>query len=212
MSIEYNPHVKEPQPRPEATPEPAKEARPEPTTAPKPEPKPEVKVHPMRDVILDKLVVNIGVGDAGDKLIKAQRVLEMLTKQKPTQTLSKTTNKDLGIRLGMPIGCKVTLRGKTAEEFLKRALWIKENRIAAYSFDPYGNFSFGVSDYTDFEGMKYDPEIGIYGMDISCSLKRAGYRVANRKLKKGHIPKRHRITREEGIEFAKRKFNAEVIY
>ncbi|MFQ6127638.1 MAG: 50S ribosomal protein L5 [Thermoplasmata archaeon] len=165
----------------------------------------------MRDLRVEKTVVNIGVGEAGERLLKAQKVLGMLTDQKPIETISKTISKDLGIRKGMPIGCKVTLRGKKAEEFLKRALWVKNNKLADYNFDPEGNFSFGVPDYTEFEGMKYDPEIGIFGMDISVSLKRPGYRVTKRRRKTSKIPRKHRVTREEGIHFMREKFGVEVI-
>ncbi|MEE9507367.1 MAG: 50S ribosomal protein L5 [Thermoplasmata archaeon] len=165
----------------------------------------------MRDLRIEKTVVNIGVGEAGERLIKAQKVLEMLTGQRPIETISKTTNKDLGIREGMPIGCKVTLRGERAEDFLKRALWVKSNRLANYNFDPEGNFSFGVPDYTEFEEMKYDPEIGIFGMDISVSLKRPGYRVTKRRRRTAKIPVRHRVTREEGIQFIRDRFEIEVV-
>ncbi|MCK4456418.1 MAG: 50S ribosomal protein L5 [Thermoplasmata archaeon] len=165
----------------------------------------------MRGLRIEKTVVNIGVGEAGERLIKAQKVLEMLTGQKPVETISKTTNKDLGIREGMPIGCKVTLRGEKAEDFLKRALWVKNNRLANYNFDPEGNFSFGVPDYTEFEEMKYDPEIGIFGMDVSVSLKRPGYRVTKRRRRASKIPIRHRVTREEGIQFIRDRFEIEVV-
>jgi len=165
----------------------------------------------MRVLRIEKTVVNIGVGEAGERLLKAQKVLEMLTTQKPVETISKTTNKDLGIRKGMPIGCRVTLRGERAEEFLKRALWVKNNKLADYNFDPEGNFSFGVPDYTEFEGMKYDPEIGIFGMDVSVTLKRPGYRVVMRRRVTSKIPRRHRVTREEGIHFMQDKFGVEVI-
>jgi len=166
---------------------------------------------PMRDIKLEKIVVNIGVGEAGERLQKAEQVLEMVTGHKPVRTISKTTNRDLGIRKGMPIGCKVTLRGKDAEEFLKKALWIRENRVNDYSFDPEGNLSFGLNDYTDFPDMKYDPEIGIFGMDISVVLGRPGFSIKRRRIASHSIPARHRITREEGIAFLKEKFNAEVI-
>ncbi|MFQ6106700.1 MAG: 50S ribosomal protein L5 [Thermoplasmata archaeon] len=165
----------------------------------------------MRDLRIEKAVVNIGVGEAGERLLKAQKVLEMLTNQKPIETISKTTSKDLGIRKGMPIGCKVTLRGEKAEDFLRRALWVKNNRLAYYNFDPEGNFSFGVPDYTEFEGMKYDPEIGIFGMDVSVSVKRPGYRVVKRRRKTARLPASHRVTKEEGIEFMREKFGVEVI-
>ncbi len=165
----------------------------------------------MRQPRIEKIVVNIGVGEAGDRLGKAQKVLNMLTNQTPKVTHAKVTNRDLGVRQGMPIGCKVTLRGQEALDFLKRALWIRENRIPAYSFDPEGNLSFGISDYTDFEGMRYDPEIGIFGMDVSVSIQRPGYRITKRRIMSRKIPKEHRMTREEAIRFMQEQFKVEVV-
>jgi large subunit ribosomal protein L5 len=165
----------------------------------------------MRGIRLEKAVVNIGVGDAGERLVKAEKVLGMVTGRKPVRTVAKTTNRDLGIRKGMQIGCKVTLRAKDAEEFVRKALDIRENRIPEWSFDPQGNFSFGIQDYTDFPGMKYDPEIGIFGFDVCVSLGRPGQRVKARKVMKHSIPKWHRVTRAEGQEFAKAKFSVEVV-
>ena len=169
----------------------------------------------MRDLHVEKVVVNIGVGEAGERLAKAEKVLEMVTKQKPVETLSKTVNRDLGIREGiregMPLGCKVTLRGDAAVDFIKQALSIREMRVPEYSFDKEGNMSFGISDYTDFEGMKYDPEIGIFGMDISVVLRRPGNRITQRSLLKRRIPKSHRVGRDEAIQYMKDNFQVEVI-
>ena len=165
----------------------------------------------MRSIRLEKAVINIGVGDAGERLLKAEKVLKMVTGRKPVRTVAKTTNRDLGIRKGMQIGCKVTLRDVEAEEFVRKALDIRENRIPAWSFDPEGNFSFGVQDYTDLPGMKYDPEIGIFGFDICVSVGRPGKRIKARKVLKRSIPKGHRVTKTEGQEFARSKFNVEVV-
>jgi large subunit ribosomal protein L5 len=165
----------------------------------------------MRDLRVEKVVINIGVGEAGERLAKAEKVLEMVTKQKPVETLSKTVNRDLGIRQGMPLGCKVTLRGEPAVEFVKQALSIREMRVPEYSFDQEGNMSFGISDYTDFEGMKYDPEIGIFGMDISVVLRRPGNRITQRALLKRRIPKSHRVGRDEAIQYMKDNFEIEVV-
>ena len=165
----------------------------------------------MRDLYVEKVVVNIGVGEAGERLVKAQKVLEMVTGQKSVQTMSKTINRDLGIRKGMPLGCKVTLRGDVAEDFVRKALVIREMRVPVYSFDPEGNMSFGITDYTDFDGMKYDPEIGIFGMDISVVLRRPGNRITKRALLKRRIPKDHRVGRDEAIQFMKDKFKVEVV-
>ena len=165
----------------------------------------------MRELRIEKIVVNIGVGEAGEKLVKAQKVLEVVTKQKSVQTLSHSAVRDWGVRRSMPIGTRVTLRGDAAESFLKEALSIRNNRLPAYSFDPRGNFSFGIQDYTDFPGMKYDPEIGVFGMDVSVSLQRPGWRVARRTHRSRPIPKRHRITKDEGVRFLQDHFRVEVV-
>jgi large subunit ribosomal protein L5 len=165
----------------------------------------------MRDLRVRKVVVNIGVGEAGERLVKAQRVLELLTEHKSIQTISKKTNKDLGIREGMPIGCKITLRNEDADEFLKRAFWVKNNKIATYNFDYEGNFSFGIPDYTDFQDMRYDPDIGIFGMDISVTVDRAGTRVGKRRRNRARIPRGHRVKKEESMEFIQTKFELEII-
>lgn len=160
---------------------------------------------------IDKVTINIGVGEAGERLKKAEKVLESLTGQKPIETLSKTTNKDWGIRDLMPIGCKVTLRGKKANEFITEALSTRENRMAGYSFDDEGNLSFGIPDHTLFKSQKYDPNIGIFGMDVNVTMKRYGYRVKNRRVARRRIPHKHRVQKEETMNFFRERFNVEVI-
>lgn len=165
----------------------------------------------MRRIGIEKVVVNIGVGEAGDRLVKAAQVIEMLIRRTPIQTLSNTTNKDLGIRKDMPIGVKVTLRGDEAVDFFKKAMWVRQNRIANYSFDKEGNCSFGITDYTDFEGMRYDPQIGIFGMSISVVFARPGKRVQMRRRMRHRIPVRHRTTVEEIQQFLTDEYEIEVV-
>lgn len=167
-------------------------------------------MNPMRQIRIAKVVVNIGVGEAGDTLLKAQTVLERLTGQRPIQTHSRKTNRDFGIRKGMPIGAKVTLRGERAWSFLRTALQARNNVLARYNFDDEGNFSFGVVDYTDFEGQKYDPEVGLFGMDVSVVLQRPGRRVVERRVAPRHIPHRHRVPRREAIAWVEENLKAEV--
>jgi large subunit ribosomal protein L5 len=111
----------------------------------------------------------------------------------------------------MPLGCKVTLRSKAAEKFLIEAFKIRENKLAAYSIDAQGNFSFGVPDHTLFEGQKYDPSVGIFGMDICVTMKRAGYRIKDRRVNRRKIPTRHFIPYEDTAKFLVEKFNVEVV-
>ncbi len=165
----------------------------------------------MRRIRIEKLVTNIGVGEAGERLIKAAQVLEMLTKRKPIQTISRTHNKDLGLRKGMPIGVKVTLRGKEAEEFFKQAMWVRQNQLAGYSFDHEGNCSFGITDYTDFPDMKYDPGIGIFGLSVSVVFSRPGKRVQLRRRGRHSIPRRHRTNTPDIKRFLRKEYEIEVI-
>ncbi len=166
----------------------------------------------MKEVVLDKVVLNIGVGEGGEKLKKAENVLRLLTNKDPVTTISKKTIRDWNLRKNQPVGVKVTLRKAEALTFLKRALWVKDFKVPSYSFDNNGNLSFGVRDYTTFEGMKYDPDIGIFGLDVNVSFKRkGGYRVELRRIRSKKISSKERLKREETIEFMAKNFNLKVI-
>jgi large subunit ribosomal protein L5 len=160
---------------------------------------------------IEKVTINIGVGEAGERLKKAETVLKSITGHKPVETLSNTTNKDWAIRKQMPIGCKVTLRGKDAHDFIKEALNTRENKMADYSFDEQGNLSFGIPDHTLFKSQKYDPNIGIFGMDISITMEKPGYRIKRRRIARRKIPHRYRVQKEETMKFFTDSFNVEVI-
>ncbi|MCL4319928.1 MAG: 50S ribosomal protein L5 [Candidatus Thermoplasmatota archaeon] len=166
----------------------------------------------MREITIDKVVINIGVGQAGDRLNKAVKVIEMLTGHKPVLTTSKKTVREFNLRKGLTIGAKVTLRKADAEKFLKEALYAREYKFPHYSVDKQGNAYFGVSEYTDFKGMKYDPEIGIFGMDVAVVLKRrGGFRNSKRNIRKQNLSSKLFITKEETLKFLKEKFEVEVI-
>jgi large subunit ribosomal protein L5 len=158
-----------------------------------------------------KVVVNAGVGESGEARTKAERVLQMVTRQKPVPTRSHSTNRDFGIRKGQEIGAKVTLRGATATDFLTRAFEARDRQLDGASIDRNGNFSFGVADYTDFSGMKYDPAIGIHGMDVSVEVGRAGYRIRNRRICGRPLPHSLRSTREETRAFLTTAFQVTVL-
>ncbi len=164
--------------------------------------------HPMREIRIEKVTINIGCGEGGEKLERALKLLEKLTGRKPivTKTRKRTT---FGMAKGRPIGAKVTLRKKEAYEFLKRAFEAIGNRLPASVFDQFGNFSFGIKEYIDIPGMKFDPEIGIFGMDVCVTLERPGYRVKRKKIKR-KIGKNHWIKREEAIEWVRKTFGVEI--
>jgi len=168
-------------------------------------------MNPMQDVHVDKIIVHMGVGEAGDKLLKAETIVQEITGQKTIRAFAKRTQPAFGLRKGQPMGCKVALRGKKAEEFLDTALGIVERRLGSYQFDKSGNFSFGVEEHTDFPSQNYDPMIGIYGMDVNVILERRGIRIARRSIQRRKLPAKQRVNKEDAIAFMAERFNVEVL-
>jgi len=167
-------------------------------------------MNPMRRILIDKVVINIGCAGDLERIEKAKKLLEMITGRKPCVTKSKKRS-TFGIAKGKPVGVKVTLRGKEATDFLKRALHAVDYTLKKSQFDDEGNFSFGVKEYIDIKGVKYSHEIGLLGMDVCVNLKRPGYRIKYRRVKKRKIPKSHRITKEEAIEWAQKELGVKIV-
>lgn len=166
---------------------------------------------PMLKPKISKVVVNICVGKSGEPLEKATKVLKEITGQNPSKRKAKKSIRDFGIRKGEPISCIVTLRKEQAIEFLKKVLPIIDNKLSKEHFDELGNFSFGLKEHIEIPGVKYDPDIGIFGMDICVSVNRAGYRVKTRRRKKTSIGSRHVLTSDESITFAKDTLGVEIV-
>ena len=164
--------------------------------------------HEMREPRVEKVVVHMGVGRGGRDLADAEDIIEELTGQNSVRTLATGTEPDFGIRQGEPIGTKVTLRGDDAHEFLDRALAIAN--LSVGQFDETGNFSFGIAEHTDFPSQEYDPNIGIYGLDVTVNMVRPGYRVAKRDKVARQIPSNHRLTVEDAVAFLEGNFDVEV--
>ncbi len=155
---------------------------------------------PMTIPRIAKVTVNISVGGASERLEKAVKLLEQLTGQEPSIRKAKKTIREFGISRRQPIAAVVTLRGQKALEFLRKALYAVNNTLKLTSFDDYGNVSFGIKEHLLLPGVRYDPEIGIFGMDVALTFERAGFRVMRRRRKKvSSIPRRHRVRKEESI-------------
>ena len=124
---------------------------------------------------LEKVVVNIGVGEAKENvkiLDSAMRDLEIITGQKAIVTKAKKSVANFKIREGMPIGCKVTLRGEKMYEFVDRLINLALPRVRDFrgvnpiSFDGRGNYALGIKEQLIFPEIEYDKVDKVRGMDI----------------------------------------------
>jgi len=167
--------------------------------------------NPMTRLQIDKVIVHMSVGEGGQRLINAEKIIKTLTGRGTVRTEAKKTQPVFGIRKGQAIGCKTTLRGSVADKFLMTALDIRQYHISDYQFDENGNMSFGIVEHTDFPGMTYDPEIGIYGMDVTVTFKKSGYRIAKRRVASRRIPNSHKVKRMEAVAFMTDKYHVVII-
>jgi len=168
-------------------------------------------INTMRALSLDKITVNICVGNDKPGMVKAEKLLKIVTKKTPVKNTAKRRLATWQIRPGLPIGYKVTLRGEDAKTFLQWVLNSKGKKFKGSSIDQNGNFSIGVSEYLDLNGMKYDAEIGIMGFELMATFVRPGFRVKSRNLRPAKVPKRHRVTKDEVLEYMKSTFEVSVL-
>ena len=178
------------------------------TSAPKQEPAPVSA--PMRAVSVKKVVLNIGVGKSGEAVERARKVLLQVTGQKPSERKAKESIRDFGVHRGEPIGLVVTVRGDATAELIGRLVTAREKKMKPSSFDERGSVSFGLREHIEIPGIRYDPEIGIWGMNVSVLLERPGGRVSRRLRKAARIGKTHVVGRDEAMAFFREKFGVTI--
>jgi large subunit ribosomal protein L5 len=161
----------------------------------------------MKNIRIEKVTLNIGAGKDQKVLDKAITLLENITGIKPVKTKTNKRIQSWGLRPGLPIGCKITLRGSEALKLVERLLYAKDNVLDESFFDEEGNISFGIKEYVDIKDAKYDPSIGMMGLQASITLSRPGFRVKNRRVRPSRIPRSHKISKEDAISFMKEKYS-----
>ena len=165
----------------------------------------------MREIRLEKVVLNMGLGKSGDAIEIAKKALEQISNKKVNERPAKKAIRDWGVRKGEPIGAAVTIRGNDSKELLKRLLEAKGNKVNGRSFDNMGNLSFGILEHIDIPGIKYDPKIGILGLNITVRLVRPGFSITTRSKHKASVGKNHKITPDEAKAYLTKEFGA-IVY
>lgn len=167
-------------------------------------------MNPMKNIKLEKLTLNIGAGTNAVKLEKGIKLINTIAGRPPVKTFTNKRIPTWGLRPGLPIGCKLTLRKNAAKELLSRLLKAKDNKLNLSQFDKSGNVAFGINEYIDIPDVKYVPEIGIMGLEVCITLERAGFRVKRRRIRTSKISKKHTINQQEAVDYLKKEFNVMV--
>jgi len=159
----------------------------------------------MKTIRVEKVTLNFGAGKDQALLEKGVKLIKHVTGISPVKTITQKRIQEWGLRPGLPIGCKLTLRGPRAIEVLGQLLESKEKILKERQFDTMGNLSFGIPEYIDIEGLEYDPDLKIIGLEVAVTLERPGYRVKRRRINTRSVGKKHQVTKEEAIAFVQSK-------
>ncbi|MFP4118855.1 MAG: 50S ribosomal protein L5 [Candidatus Woesearchaeota archaeon] len=165
----------------------------------------------MRQIKIEKLTLNIGAGKDTKVLEKGKLLLKHITGIEPVQTKTNKRIAGWGLRPGLPIGVKLTIRDQEMiRDLVTRFLAAKEKNVKSSWFDNNGNISFGIYEYVDIPGVKYNTDIGMLGFQVSITLARPGFRVKRRKIRKSPVGSRQRVSKDDAIEFMKDTFGVKV--
>jgi large subunit ribosomal protein L5 len=164
----------------------------------------------MRTIKVGKVVLNIGVGKSGEAIERGKTVLEQVTGQKPSQRRAKRSVREFGTHKGEPIGVIVTIRGNETGDLITRLVTARDKKMDESCFDDRGSVSFGVKEHIEIPGIRYDPTIGIFGMNVSVLLERAGYRVARRNRGASRVGKGQVVTKTEAMEYFRQNFGVTI--
>ncbi len=166
-----------------------------------------MKENIMRTVKIERLVLN--VGGVAEKLQKGEILLAKLSGEKPIKVKAIKRIPTWGVRPGLEVGVKVTLRGKKAEDKIAMLLVGTANTLKEKQFQK--NFvSFGIKEYIELPGVEYIREVGIMGLEATIVFTRTGKRVGIKKVKRGKV-RRQDVSAQEIMQFMEDKFKTKIL-
>ena len=167
----------------------------------------EQKQNLMREVRIEKVLLSSGAKPP--ELEKARKLLELISGAKAQVITSTKRIPDFNVRPGLEVGTRVTIRGSKALELLKRLLSAINNELDEEQIAD-NHFSFGIEEYIEIPEMKYQRDIGIRGLNVTVAFVRPGVRVKRKKIKRGKLPKKQRVTKEEIINYMEEHFDTDI--
>lgn len=164
--------------------------------------------NPMRKIKIEKVLLSAGA--TGDNLQKAKKLIELISGRKAQIITSSKRIPDFGVRPGLEVGTRITMRGEKAIELLKRLLTAVNNTLKKKQVSS-NHFSFGVKEYIEIPEIEYQRDIGIRGLNVTIDFIRPGIRVKRKKIKGGKWPKKQQISQEEIIKYMGDNFQTSFI-
>jgi len=164
--------------------------------------------NPMRKIRIEKVVLSCGAIDKN--LEKARKLLEYMTDMKAQIIASRKRIPNFGVRPGLEVGTRVTLRGEKGLQLLKRLLVALDNTLDKSQVSK-NHFSFGIKEYIEVPGLEYKRDVGIIGLNVTVVFNRPGVRVKIKKIKAGRLPSRQHVAEEEIIKFMEENFQTNFI-
>ena len=161
----------------------------------------------MREIILEKVVLS--VGGTADSLEKGVKLLKLITGRSPAKMQSSKRIPAFGVRPQLEVGAVVTVR-KGLNDFLKRLLSALDNTLKKKQISE-NSFTFGIKEYIEIPGLDYQRDIGVRGLDVTVSFKRAGRRVKLKKIKRGKVAKKQNIPSSEIIKYMEEHFKTKFV-
>ena len=162
----------------------------------------------MRAIKIEKIILSCS--GVKDELEKSFKLLQKISGKTPTKRKTTKRIPNFDIRPNMEVGCMVTLRGPESIKLLGRLLSAIENKLRLKQIAE-NHFSFGIEEYIEIPGEKYDREIGMTGLKVTVVFARKGKRTGRKKIKRGIIPAKQNVNREEIIKFMEGNFKTKFL-